>query len=42
VRYLADLSELALPNKAQISFPDGKEKPMHFEVTLKPDEGYYR
>jgi ubiquitin-conjugating enzyme E2 M len=38
----ADLTELQLPSNINISFPEGKEKPMHFEITIKPDEGYYR
>jgi hypothetical protein len=39
---IADLTELQLPSNINISFPEGKEKPMHFEITIKPDEGYYR
>lgn len=42
LRLQKDLSELALPANATISFPEGKDKPMHFEITIKPDEGYYR
>jgi hypothetical protein len=38
----ADLTELSLPSNIHINFPEGKEKPMHFEITIKPDEGYYR
>jgi hypothetical protein len=38
----ADLSDLTLPANINIQFPDGKDKLMHFEITLKPDEGYYR
>lgn len=37
-----DLTELSLPSNIQINFPEGKEKPMHFEISIKPDEGYYR
>jgi hypothetical protein len=36
------LTELSLPSNIQINFPEGKEKPMHFEISIKPDEGYYR
>ena len=38
----ADLTELTLPSNIKISFPEGKEKPMHFEITIRPDEGMYR
>lgn len=37
-----DLSELDLPKKAQIRFPEGKDKIMNFELVLSPDEGLYR
>jgi ubiquitin-protein ligase len=40
--FAADLTELSLPSNIHINFPEGKEKPMHFEITIKPDEGYYR
>lgn len=36
------MTELSLPSNIHINFPEGKEKPMHFEITIKPDEGYYR
>jgi hypothetical protein len=39
---IADLTELQLPSNININFPEGKEKPMHFEISIKPDEGYYR
>lgn len=38
----ADLSELQLPSNIGIEFPDGKDKPMHFVITIRPDEGIYR
>lgn len=38
----ADLSELDLPSTATISFPEGKEKIMKFELVLRPDEGMYK
>ncbi len=38
----ADLTELTLPSNIKIIFPEGKEKPMHFEITIKADEGMYR
>lgn len=39
---LADISELDLPKSVSISFPEGNDKIMNFEVTLKPDEGLYK
>ncbi|KAH9611248.1 hypothetical protein KSS87_011802 [Heliosperma pusillum] len=38
---LADISELNLPKSCNISFPNGKDDLMNFEVTIRPDEGYY-
>lgn len=37
-----DLSELTLDNTAVISFPDGRDKPMRFELALRPRDGPYR
>lgn len=37
-----DLTELTLPSNIKISFPDGKDKPTHFEVAIRADEGMYR
>lgn len=42
VSYLADISELNLPKSIAISFPNGKDDLMNFEVTIRPDEGYYQ
>lgn len=39
---LADMSELNLPSNITIAFPEGKEKIMHFQITIRPDEGHYR
>lgn len=36
-----DISELNLPKTCSISFPNGKDDLMNFEVTIRPDEGYY-
>ncbi|XP_059647710.1 NEDD8-conjugating enzyme Ubc12-like [Cornus florida] len=36
-----DISELNLPTCCSIDFVDGKDNLMNFEVTVKPDEGYY-
>jgi len=38
----ADISELNLGKTTSIFFPEGKEKLLAFEVTIKPDEGYYK
>lgn len=36
-----DISELNLPKTCSIAFPNGKDELMNFEVTIRPDEGYY-
>lgn len=38
----ADISELDLPKGVTISFPDGKDKIMNFQIVLRPDEGLYK
>lgn len=38
---LVDISELNLPKTCSISFPNGKDDLMNFEVTIRPDDGYY-
>lgn len=38
---LADISELNLPKSCAMSFPNGKDDLMSFEVSIRPDEGYY-
>lgn len=38
---IVDISELNLPKTCNISFPNGKDDLMNFEVTIHPDEGYY-
>jgi len=38
---ITDISELNLPKNADISFPNGKDDLMNFEVMLRPEEGYY-
>lgn len=38
---LVDISELNLPKTCTIAFPNGKDDLMNFEVTIRPDEGYY-
>ncbi|KAL1195924.1 putative NEDD8-conjugating enzyme Ubc12-like [Cardamine amara subsp. amara] len=42
LRLHKDISELNLPKSCSISFPNGKNDLMNFEVTIKPDEGYYK
>lgn len=37
-----DISELNLPKNTDISFPNGKDDLMNFEIVLRPDEGYYQ
>ncbi|BBG94938.1 Ubiquitin-conjugating enzyme family protein [Prunus dulcis] len=41
LRLHRDISELNLPKASEISFPNGKNDLMNFEVTIEPDEGYY-
>uniref|UniRef100_J3LV25 UBC core domain-containing protein n=1 Tax=Oryza brachyantha TaxID=4533 RepID=J3LV25_ORYBR len=36
-----DISELNLPKSTSISFPNGKDDLMNFEIIVRPDEGYY-
>jgi hypothetical protein len=38
---LADISELNLPKSCVMSFPNGKDDLMNFEVSIRPDDGYY-
>jgi hypothetical protein len=37
----ADISELVLSKTTSIAFPNGKNDLLNFEITIKPDEGYY-
>ena len=39
---LVDISELDLKKGTSINFPEGKDKLMHFEIKIKPEEGTYR
>ncbi|CAN6563109.1 hypothetical protein ACFX13_027798 [Malus domestica] len=41
LRLHRDISELNLAKTCSISFPNGKDDLMNFEVTIRPDEGYY-
>ncbi|KAK6785974.1 hypothetical protein RDI58_014499 [Solanum bulbocastanum] len=41
LRVHRDISELTLPPTCKIEFPNGKDDLMNFEVTIKPDGGYY-
>ena len=38
----ADMSELNLAKGTSIDFPQGKDKLLVFNVTIKPDEGMYK
>lgn len=42
LRLQKDLSDLTLPSNMSISFPEGKDKLMHFHITIMPDEGIYK
>lgn len=42
LRVTKDISELNLAKTTSIFFPDGKDKLLNFEVTIKPEEGFYR
>jgi ubiquitin-conjugating enzyme E2 M len=39
---IADISELNLAKTTSISFPNGKDNLLNFEITIRPDEGYYQ
>ncbi|KAK3416049.1 hypothetical protein EUGRSUZ_H01237 [Eucalyptus grandis] len=41
LRLHKDITELNLPNSCAITFPNGKDDLMNFEVSIRPDEGYY-
>ncbi|KAK4840435.1 hypothetical protein QYF36_008783 [Acer negundo] len=42
LRLNKDIAELNLPQTCTIEFPNGKDDLMNFEVSVKPDEGYYK
>lgn len=42
LRLQKDISELKLDKTTAINFPEGKDKLLHFEITISPDEGIYR
>jgi len=42
LRVAKDISELNLSKGMTIHFPEGKDHLLSFEVTLRPDEGYYK
>eukprot|EP00244_Chara_vulgaris_P000193 TRINITY_DN1030_c0_g1_i1.p1 TRINITY_DN1030_c0_g1~~TRINITY_DN1030_c0_g1_i1.p1 ORF type:complete len:185 (-),score=31.66 TRINITY_DN1030_c0_g1_i1:937-1491(-) len=42
LRVQKDISELNLAKTTSIHFPLGKDNLLSFEVTIKPDEGYYK
>lgn len=41
LRVQKDISELNLPSTMKIAFPEGKDNLLKFEITIRPDEGYY-
>ncbi|KAH7423908.1 hypothetical protein KP509_12G080300 [Ceratopteris richardii] len=41
LRVQKDISELNLSKTTSISFPNGKDDLLNFEITIRPDEGYY-
>ncbi|GMP38050.1 hypothetical protein CsSME_00009461 [Camellia sinensis var. sinensis] len=41
LRLQRDIGELNLPKSCTMAFPSGKDDLMNFEVTIRPDEGYY-
>ncbi|KAL4592221.1 hypothetical protein LXL04_005209 [Taraxacum kok-saghyz] len=42
LRLYKDFTELSLPRNCEISFPNGKDDFMVFEVAIKPNDGFYR
>ncbi|THU58572.1 hypothetical protein C4D60_Mb03t15790 [Musa balbisiana] len=42
LRLHKDISELNLPKSTIISFPNGEDDLMNFEISIRPDEGYYQ
>ena len=42
LRLHRDISELNLPKSTGIIFPNGKDELMNFEISVRPDEGYYQ
>ena len=37
-----DMSELKLTKGTSINFPEGKDKLMHFEIRIQPEDGMYK
>ncbi|KAJ0041213.1 hypothetical protein Pint_28214 [Pistacia integerrima] len=42
LRLQKDITELNLPDSCNITFPNGKDDLMNFEISIKPDGGYYK
>ena len=42
VLLFADISELNLAKGTTITFPEGKDKLLKFEITIRPEEGIYK
>eukprot|EP00898_Chlorokybus_atmophyticus_P002767 jgi/Chlat1/3491/Chrsp23S03680 len=41
LRLQKDISELNLSHTTSINFPNGKDRLLDFEITIRPEEGYY-
>eukprot|EP00270_Netrium_digitus_P020054 TRINITY_DN811_c0_g1_i1.p1 TRINITY_DN811_c0_g1~~TRINITY_DN811_c0_g1_i1.p1 ORF type:complete len:184 (-),score=19.13 TRINITY_DN811_c0_g1_i1:182-733(-) len=41
LRVQKDISELNLAKTTSIAFPQGKDNLLYFEITIRPDEGFY-
>ncbi|GFY89950.1 ubiquitin-conjugating enzyme family protein [Actinidia rufa] len=41
LRLHKDIGDLNLHKTCSIAFPNGKDDLMNFEVTIRPDDGYY-
>lgn len=42
LRLQKDMSELKLTKGTSINFPEGKDKLMHFEIRIQPEDGIYK
>merc|ERR1711977_709496 len=42
LRLQKDMQELSLGSNTSISFPEGKDNLLAFDITLKPEEGFWK
>lgn len=42
LRVQKDISDLSLAKSVSISFPNGKDDLLNFEITIRPEDGYYK